>query len=1107
MSQRKAVAPRSHPIRTRKSFFRPSLELLEDRTVPSTAWDGLLGNAQHTGISSVATQPLDVIHWSTQVDYNPGDAGGAHYGSPVITPNNTVIVPFRSGADQFAVEAFNGATGNMLWSYTSDYTLPPYAWLPPYGPTLSSNGVLYFPGAGGTVYGITNPDVPGPKTPFQVPFYGSLAYYQANQAGFDASVKINTPITADNNGNIYFGYQLTGATLPAGVTGSGIARVDGNGNGTFVAANTASSDPAMSNVALSSAPALSNDGATVYVAVTGGSSSRLLGLNSTTLATQYNAQILDPRNNNPTGIISQSTATPMVAPDGTVFFGLWASSPFNGSRGFMLHFSADLSQRFTPGAFGWDDTASVVPASMVSSYHGSSSYLILTKYNNYFAGEVGSTGGNGINKIAILDPYATEIDPNNDGVANFPVMNEVLTIDGPSPDQDAINAGYPYGVREWCVNATAIDPFTKSALLNSEDGRFYRWDLTTNTLTQAIIENPIGVGEPYTSTAVGPDGTTYGINGGFLFAMGGLQNYTLNNVASAGTIAPGQTVTFTTTLASTNAGATPTGSISYYDGSTEPANLLHTANLVNGVASYSTAGLTTGSHFIIAAYSGDGNYVPGSTMLPEVVLNGTTITVTSSNGTSQFGSSVTFTATVSAPDGTPTTKVLFKDGNIVLANVDLVNGVATFTTSALTLGNHLISAVYRGEGAPQTTHIPSVASVGQTVQASTITTLSAPNTSVFGQPVTFTAVVTGPAGAGLPNGTVTFTDGANVLAAGVPLDGMGNATFNTSALSLGAHSITATFIGANFWLNSTSNQANLSVVATTTSALSVSPQTSVFGQLVTFTDVVTGPAGAGLPNGTVTFTDGATILASGIPLNGAGQAVFSTSVLGVGPHSITATFTGTNFWLDSTSNQVAQTVDSSTLTSLVSSPHATVYGQLVTFTASVTGAPGAGVPDGTVTFTDSGNVLATGVPLDGMGHAIFSTTALISGHHFVTATFTGSTGWFDSTSNQVVNTVRRAPTATRLISSLNPSPFGNLVVFTVTVVPTTPGIGIPTGTVTFKDGNRFLATLRLDDSGQVSFATSILKRGRHRITAFYSSDRNFNPSASLTITQIVTERR
>ena len=50
--------------------------------------------------------------------------------------------------------------------------------------------------------------------------------------------------------------------------------------------------------------------------------------------------------------------------------------------------------------------------------------------------------------------------------------------------------GYPNGVTEWCVNATAVDPFTNSVLLNSEDGTFYRWNLVTNPLTEAVVENP-----------------------------------------------------------------------------------------------------------------------------------------------------------------------------------------------------------------------------------------------------------------------------------------------------------------------------------------------------------------------------------------------------------------------------------------------------------------------------------------------------------------------------------------------------------------------------------------------------------------------------------------
>jgi len=48
-----------------------------------------------------------------------------------------------------------------------------------------------------------------------------------------------------------------------------------------------------------------------------------------------------------------------------------------------MRFSGDLSIQKTPGGFGWDYTAAIVPASMVPSYQGASSYLIFSKYNNY----------------------------------------------------------------------------------------------------------------------------------------------------------------------------------------------------------------------------------------------------------------------------------------------------------------------------------------------------------------------------------------------------------------------------------------------------------------------------------------------------------------------------------------------------------------------------------------------------------------------------------------------------------------------------------------------------------------------------------------------------
>jgi hypothetical protein len=174
-----------------------------------------------------------------------------------------------------------------------------------------------------------------------------------------------------------------------------------------------------------------------------------------------------------------------------------------------LHFDAALTPRGVPGSFGWDDTASIVPASMVPSYVGSSSYLLMTKYNNY-----AGVGGDGVNRIAVLDPN----DQMPDAISGIMAMREVFTVVGPTPDFE-FRPAEPNAVREWCINTAAIDPVTKSILANNEDGILYRWSMTTGTLTESIVLTP-GLGEAYTPTTVGPDGTVYAINNATLFAVG-----------------------------------------------------------------------------------------------------------------------------------------------------------------------------------------------------------------------------------------------------------------------------------------------------------------------------------------------------------------------------------------------------------------------------------------------------------------------------------------------------------------------------------------------------------------------------------------------------------
>src|SRR5262249_37278931 len=131
----------------------------------------------------------------------------------------------------------------------------------------------------------------------------------------------------------------------------------------------------------------------------------LVALNSATLQNVFRILLRDPQSGQLAKLPNDGSASPMVGPDGDVYFGV-LENPFGSSKGWLLHFSANLQLAGVPGAFGWDDTPSVVPVSMVPSYVGPSSYLIMSKYNNY-----AGTGGDGINKLAILDPNSTEIDP------------------------------------------------------------------------------------------------------------------------------------------------------------------------------------------------------------------------------------------------------------------------------------------------------------------------------------------------------------------------------------------------------------------------------------------------------------------------------------------------------------------------------------------------------------------------------------------------------------------------------------------------------------------------------------------------------------------------
>ncbi len=525
-------------------------------SVLSSPWGTYGGDPQHTGMSRFPSASMDQVLWSFDIDpTNTQSAGGeilAHYGSPVVSSKNTVIFPVARQSDTtYSFYAVNGRTGAEIWHFDTDFTQPPTDWTPVVEGSILNKNKYAMPGIGGSVYVRNNIDKP--SMPVQQFFFYGAANHDANQSWCDANIRITTPIMAGGNGAMWFEYYVGDAfdpyapvTFPAGFPAlgrGGVARVDADGNGTWVNAAAAAGDPAVTFSATNHAPALSNDGKSVYVAVKFDyfrSPGYLLKLNATTLATQAKVQPSDPWGG--PGVLTafhlDSSACPMVGPDGDVYIGVFGNgyyTYYRESHGWMKHYDSNLNPKGADGAFGWDDTASIVPASAVPQYTGTSTYLILTKYNNYKYTDFGwpyyyDSGADGRNQVAILDPNdAGAIDRQAANPVSFvspaqvPVMKPVIAVMGLTPDDPSV----PGSVSEWCINSAAVDPFNKCAIVNCEDGVCYKWDFASNSLgpvhgsiTGVPLNSPTG--EAYTPTVIGPDGTVYAINAHRLYAIGPL---------------------------------------------------------------------------------------------------------------------------------------------------------------------------------------------------------------------------------------------------------------------------------------------------------------------------------------------------------------------------------------------------------------------------------------------------------------------------------------------------------------------------------------------------------------------------------------------------------
>lgn len=285
----------------------------------------------------------------------------------------------------------------------------------------------------------------------------------------------------------------------------------------------------------------------------------------------------------------------------------------------------------------------------------------------------------------------------------------------------------------------------------------------------------------------------------------------------------GELVTFTATVVADDESA-PSGAVQFSVDGTNVGDPIDVGP--SGIVESPTlASPAPGDHTVIAAFVPNPGYSGSGDILTQTVADASVeIDLTSSDASSDYGQSVTFTAAVGslqAGTDTPTGHVQFRvDGQPLGGAVALDgNGEATSVAIAtLAPGAHAVTALYSGDQffAPET------AAITQSVaKVATSTTLTAtPSSSTYGQAVTLTATVTpGSTAHGAPAGTVTFLDGSTTLAV-VPVGAAGSngtASLTVSNLSGGAHTVKAVYSGSPIHAASTSATSSVTVAKRATS--------------------------------------------------------------------------------------------------------------------------------------------------------------------------------------------------------------------------------------------------------------------------------------------------
>jgi hypothetical protein len=379
-------------------------------------------------------------------------------------------------------------------------------------------------------------------------------------------------------------------------------------------------------------------------------------------------------------------------------------------------------------------------------------------------------------------------------------------------------------------------------------------------------------------------------------------------VPNPGTYAQGQTVYIYLTVTENSAAGQPAGTVSLLSGST----VLQTATLEGGSAYFSlpTTGYQPGTFNLTVDYSGDNFNLPSSATVPVVIQYLTETTLTVTPPAINYDGTVTLTSHVTRPLGTgnPTGYVEFfyNGGNSVLANVPIVNGVATLNASVkgYPAGQYVLQAGYYGEGtngidADSSSPLVNTSIAPEGLTATTTSLALSPNPITYGQKADLIATVAKGTGSGAPTGTVTFFAefyGTTYNLGTVPLsNGVASASASTAGFGYtGFFILHAIYNGNSSTYTSTSSDLSIYLRPTSYVYFPQATYTVTSGQSLTLTAEV--PQESYYPvNGTLTFSANGAKLATVQVTNNQATFTGSTNGLPKGNYTVTATYNGDQY--------------------------------------------------------------------------------------------------------------------------------------------------------------------------------------------------------------------